>query len=137
MSKMTGLIFFLGFAIVGMAIWKLLLVESPFKGYEIVNYKLENKNYRLLVADTPEKQERGLMYFRTLEGIDGMIFTFPKKEKRAFWNKNTFMDLTLYWVNDGKIESKSELPSIEKSNGIVTVSSTTEVDTVIEMPHQR
>ena len=110
------------------------LDQNRYKEFARINYKLENKNLKLLVADTPEKWQRGLMYFRKLEGVDGMIFIFPEKELRTFWNKNTFMNLDLYWLDDDRIVGKSFLPSIEKSKEIITVSSPKEVNKVIELP---
>ena len=110
------------------------LDQNRYKEFARINYKLENKNLKLLVADTPEKWQRGLMYFRKLEGVDGMIFIFPEKELRTFWNKNTFMNLDLYWLDDDRIVGKSFLSLIEKSKEIITVSSPKEVNKVIELP---
>lgn len=106
---------------------------TNLKDYSIVNYQLNNKNLRLLVADTPQKQEKGLMNFRKIEGFDGMIFKFLTIEDRQFWNKNTFMDLKIYWIKNNKIVGISDLPSIEKA-GQVIISSPQPVDCVIELP---
>jgi len=101
----------------------------------ILTYSLNKKQYKLLIADTPEKWEKGLMFFRKLDqGVDGMIFLFPDKQYRSFWNKNTYMDLDLYWFNDEKVVGKSFLPSIEKSKEIVVVNSSKPVNKVIELP---
>lgn len=108
--------------------------QDRYKEFTRINYNLENKNLRLLVADTPEKWGQGLMFFRKLEGVDGMIFIFPDKQPRTFWNKNTLMDLDLYWIDDDKVVSKNSLPSIEKSKEIITVNSDKQVDKVIEIP---
>lgn len=115
-------------------LFRFLLRENKFKNFKIINYQLQNKDYKLLEADTPQKWERGLMYFRKLDGVDGMIFIFPDKESRTFWNKNTFMDLELLWLDDDKVVGKSSLLSIEKSKEVVTVSSPKEVNKVIEIP---
>ena len=107
--------------------------QNQYKDFRTINYQLSTTNYKLLVADTPEKWERGLMFFRKLKGVDGMIFLFPDKQPRTFWNKNTFIDLELSWINDDKIVGKSFLPSIEKSKEIVTVNSPSAVNKVIEL----
>ncbi|OGK16701.1 hypothetical protein A2774_00170 [Candidatus Roizmanbacteria bacterium RIFCSPHIGHO2_01_FULL_39_12c] len=109
---------------------------DKYKVFKKIFYKLEDKNLRLLVADTPEKWQKGLMYFRTLEGVDGMIFIFPDSEIRTFWNKNTYMDLDIYWINGDKVVGKNYLPSIEQSKRIVTVSSPEPADKVIEIPER-
>ncbi|OGK25002.1 hypothetical protein A2954_05975 [Candidatus Roizmanbacteria bacterium RIFCSPLOWO2_01_FULL_37_12] len=109
-------------------------LQNKYKDFSIINYKLEGNNYKLLLADSSERWERGLMNFRSLEGVDGMIFIFPNKEIRNFWNKNTLMDLELLWIDGDKIVGRSELPSIEKSKEIVNVQSQKPVDKVIELP---
>lgn len=106
---------------------------NKYKGYSILNYKLLTTNYQLLVADTPEKWTKGLMYFRSLEGVDGMIFIFPDKQPRTFWNKNTLMNLDLYWLDENQVIGKSYLPSIEKSKEVVVVNSPNPVDKVVEI----
>lgn len=100
---------------------------------EIIPYVLEGKSYRLLVADSPREWEQGLMYKRHLDKADGMMFIFPNTEVRMFWNKNTYMDLNLYWIAEKKVVGRSTLPSIEKSKELVTVTSPAKVDTVVEV----
>lgn len=108
--------------------------RSQYKDFSVINYQLQSTNYRLLVADTAEKWEKGFMFFRKLEGVEGMIFLFPDKQPRIFWNKNTLMDLDLLWIDDDKVVGKSFLPSIERSKDIVTVNSPKPVNIVIEIP---
>lgn len=99
---------------------------------KIISYKLENKTYRLLVADTPKLWEEGLMYIKKQEGFDGMVFYFPEKEFRSFWNKNTLLDLDIYWLIDDRVIGKEVLSAITK-NGLRTVSSLQPVNRVIEI----
>ncbi len=113
--------------------------KSPlldFSNYQTINYKLGTVNYSLLVADTPTKWEKGLMYVRNKEDIggrDGMIFIFPETAPRNFWNKNTVIDLDLYWLKDNAVVGTSVLPSIENGSGIVSVNSPKPVNAVIEL----
>lgn len=105
-----------------------------WNGYTTTQMTLEGKTYTLVVAETPEHWEQGLMYVRKpVRGFDGMVFYFPEEQRLNFWNKNTFVDLTLYWLKNGEVVGTSELPSIEKSNGIVSVGSLEAVDTVVEI----
>ncbi len=103
------------------------------QNYKIISYQLEGRKYQLLVADNVQKWQTGLMNFRKLEGIQGMIFIFPDKQIRHFWNKNTYLDLDVYWINEDKVEGKSFLPSIERSKEIVTVISPAKVNKVVEI----
>ena len=105
-----------------------------YDNFRTIEYRLEGKNYHLFVADNQEKWTAGLMYFRKLEGVDGMIFLFPSLEVRSFWNKNTYMDLDVYWLAGDEVLGKSKLPSIEKSKEIVVVDSPAPANKVIEIP---
>ena len=96
------------------------VIIAPHKG--TIPYTLEGKQYMLLEAKTPQEWEKGLMNVRELDNADGMIFIFLDKKTRSFWNKNTYVDLDVYWLNDDEVIGKSFLSSIEK-NGIVYVTS--------------
>ncbi len=54
------------------------------------------------VADTPAKQERGLMFVKNLPENEGMIFVFDQDQEQAFWMKNTLIDLDMVFVNSHK-----------------------------------
>lgn len=107
-----------------------------FADYKTIQYHLEGRNYQLYVADTEDKWERGLMYVKNKEDVDnkdGMMFTFPENQPRTFWNNNTYSHLTLYWIKDGIIMGRSDLPSLTETKTITTVSSPVPVNTVIEL----
>ena len=92
-------------------------------------------SFKLLVADSPAKWEYGLMNVKSKKDIcghDGMIFTFPIAMPQTFWNKNTLVDLDIYWMNGEKKIGQSQLPAITKS-GLTTVSSPEAVDRVVEI----
>ncbi|MCS7152105.1 MAG: DUF192 domain-containing protein [Endomicrobia bacterium] len=110
------------------------LLQPEFK---IVRYELNGKIYSLYLADTPRKWEQGLMYKKRddllRKGIDGMLFVFPDVKQRMFYNKNTYVDLDIYWIKDDKIIDKTFLPSIKTSGRIVYILSPGEVDKVVEL----
>jgi uncharacterized membrane protein (UPF0127 family) len=98
-----------------------------------INYLIDGKKYRLLIADSPEEWEKGLMYVRKLNNADGMIFIFPDKQTRTFWNKNTYLNLDVYWIQGNQIVGKDHLPSIEKSKDIVYIQSIAKIDKALEI----
>jgi uncharacterized membrane protein (UPF0127 family) len=56
------------------------------------------------VAATPEQQERGLMFRRTLAGNRGMIFPYEPAQDVAFWMQNTLIPLDIVFIrSDGTI----------------------------------
>ena len=69
-------------------------------------YLINNKNYCLLTANNQQEWERGLMYYKKPVDFDGMIFIFPDKQVRSFWNKNTYVDLDIYWMDGETIVGK-------------------------------
>jgi uncharacterized membrane protein (UPF0127 family) len=119
----AGVIFFL-------LRWKVLLSNKK----NTISYVLNNRKYELLTAATPQEWEKGLMFYRKLDGADGMMFIFPDKKVRNFWNKNTFMDLRLYWLDGDTVIGESFLPSVEKNKETVIVSSPGKANKVIELP---
>lgn len=122
------------FFIVGLLIILYLnFFKSSCKNKQAIKYKLNNKNYCLLVADSPTKRGRGLMFYKKPVDFDGMIFIFPNKERLTFWNQNTYLDLDIYWLDSDKVVGISYLPSILKSKQIITVQSSSKVNKVIEI----
>lgn len=99
-------------------------------------YVIEGHTYLLLTAKNSSEWERGLMFYKDkkdLKGADGMIFIFPDKEFRTFWNKNTYLDLDVYWIDGDRVVGKSYLPKIKKDEEVSTVGSPEKVDKVIEL----
>ncbi|MDA1317004.1 MAG: DUF192 domain-containing protein [bacterium] len=107
--------------------------QALWEGYETRKMTIEETEYTLVVADTPERWQQGLMHVRKPVAYDGMVFIFPQATMQSFWNQNTFEDLTIYWMSEGEVVGESELPSIEKNKNIVTVQSPGPADTVVEI----
>jgi hypothetical protein len=96
-------------------------------------YRINDKDYCLLTTRSQSEWERGLMFYKKPVDFDGMIFIFPDRQIRSFWNKDTYMDLSLYWMDGEKMIGKSFLPSILKSKKTVVVKSDREVNRVVEI----
>lgn len=59
-----------------------------------------------LVADTPQKQEKGLMFVTDLPENKGMLFVFDQEKDQYFWMKNTLVDLDMVFIGaDKKVTS--------------------------------
>jgi len=56
------------------------------------------------VAATPEQQERGLMFVKSLRPDRGMLFPYDPPQDVAFWMKNTLIPLDILYIRaDGTI----------------------------------
>ena len=73
---------------------------------------------RAEVAHTFETRMQGLMFRKYLGPNEGMLFVFPQSESHCMWMKNTFIPLSVAFIDDkGRIVSISEmLPQTETSH---------------------
>jgi uncharacterized membrane protein (UPF0127 family) len=56
------------------------------------------------IAATPDQQERGLMFRKSIAPDRGMIFPYEPPQEVAFWMKNTLIPLDIIYIRaDGTI----------------------------------
>jgi len=58
---------------------------------------------RVEVADTPEEQERGLMFRQSMPDNEGMLFVFKESHEMSFWMRNTLIPLDIAFVGADSI----------------------------------
>ena len=61
-------------------------------------------HFTVEVAASPEEQERGLMFRRSIDPDRGMIFPYSPPQEVGFWMKNTWIPLDIAFIrSDGTI----------------------------------
>jgi uncharacterized membrane protein (UPF0127 family) len=84
------------------------LPDQPQSGLREVPLSINSKTgvhqFSVDVAATPEQQERGLMFVKSLAPDRGMIFPYDPPQQIAFWMKNTLIPLDIIFIRaDGTI----------------------------------
>ena len=71
---------------------------------------------RVEVADTLEKQERGLMFRQSMPENEGMLFVYKEPQEMSFWMRNTFIPLDIVFVGaDGIILNIHQARPLDES----------------------
>ncbi|HWQ13781.1 MAG TPA: DUF192 domain-containing protein, partial [Roseiflexaceae bacterium] len=70
---------------------------------------------RLQVVATPETRARGLMFYRSLPEDAGMLFVFPADGQHAFWMRNTFIPLSVAFLDaEGRILNIADMQPLDE-----------------------
>jgi len=51
------------------------------------------------IADTERLRQTGLMHRKTMPRDHGMLFVFPREQKMNFWMKNTYIPLSIAYID--------------------------------------
>jgi uncharacterized membrane protein (UPF0127 family) len=78
----------------------------PKECLAIINAKGERCLFIVELAVTPEEQEKGLMFRRTLAPDAGMLFVLATPQIVDFWMKNTILPLDMIFIRkDGTVDA--------------------------------
>ncbi|MBX7158373.1 MAG: DUF192 domain-containing protein [Verrucomicrobiae bacterium] len=71
---------------------------------ELQILKIDQKELKIELADSPQEWAKGLMYRKTLPKNQGMLFAFPQARRASFWMQNTYVPLSIAFINrEGEI----------------------------------
>lgn len=87
---------------------------------------------RVQLADTPEKQARGLMYVEHMPPRQGMLFPMQPPRQARFWMRNTLIPLDLIFILPGgmigQIVTRSDTQSDRITQSVDKVSAVLELN---------
>ena len=91
----------------------LLIAVVPCFGEELATFQKSTlvidtstgpHRFSVEMAETPQEQEQGLMFRRSLPADAGMLFDFGTTQPAAFWMKNTLIPLDMVFIAaDGRV----------------------------------
>jgi len=68
------------------------------------------------IAATPEQQERGLMFRKSLADDRGMIFPYDPPQNVSFWMRNTLIPLNIIFIrSDGTIVRITKAKALDET----------------------
>lgn len=65
--------------------------------------ELKGIELNVQIADQPNERAKGLMFVKSMDENDGMLFVWDEAEPRSFWMQNTYIPLDIVYLNEGKI----------------------------------
>ncbi len=76
-----------------------LAAKNKFCNTHIINNKNKKIALNIEIADNAKSMTKGLMFRKSLERNNGMIFVFRREKKLRFWMKNTYLPLSIAYIN--------------------------------------
>lgn len=76
---------------------------------------INSNSINVQVAETSDQHEKGLMFRTHLKNDEGMLFVFDNESVRTFWMKNTFVPLSIAFLN-----AKKEIIDIQDMNPAIS-----------------
>lgn len=76
------------------------MAEINDKESNLVDITIGDKKYKVEIADTSEKQEKGLMGRKSLPEDQGMLFIYDEPQDLSYWMKNTLISLDIIFIDD-------------------------------------
>ena len=96
--------------------------------------EIRGQRIAIEIADTPEKQAKGLGERDSLAWDHGMYFEYDQPAFYAFWMKGMRFSIDIIWLRDGRIVGYEPNVPFEKGANGPTVRPRELIDAVLEVP---
>ena len=78
----------------------LVCLAKCWAGDERIVVQIGGQRVQLEIADDPAERNQGLMRRETLAANSGMVFVFPQPDKHCMWMRNTYIPLSVAFLDD-------------------------------------
>jgi uncharacterized membrane protein (UPF0127 family) len=79
-----------------------VLANQTLKAHFVAPSQQVSETLSLRIASTPAQRAKGLMFEKSLEPNEGMLFIFPAAAPRTFWMKNTPLSLDMIFIGSDR-----------------------------------
>jgi uncharacterized protein len=87
--------------------------DCRFVEFEQKTIMVGTNQLKIFISENQCQLEKGLMNVKSLSN-DGMLFVLPTEMKAAFWMRNTYIDLSIAFIDsDGMILEIKNMSSID------------------------
>lgn len=80
--------------------WPYVVKEGIQERDEISSLIINNNEFKVEVADTPEKREKGLSGREYLPEDTVLLFVFSESEKHGIWMKDMLFSIDIVWLDE-------------------------------------
>jgi uncharacterized protein len=110
---------------------------APVTPLRIIKVSINGNIFNVEVADTKERQAKGLGDRESLPIDSGMVFSFGTPGQHTFWMKGMKFPIDIIWINSGKIvkiDKNAQPPTPgQKDEDLERFSSGVNVTSVLEV----
>jgi uncharacterized protein len=76
--------------------------QQPEVKFDLIKIQIGSKSWNVELAKTSEQHQKGMMYREKLSENEGMLFVFEDSSQLNFWMKNTYVDLSIAYIDKNK-----------------------------------
>ena len=119
---MPGLLTALGLLALTMFATRAMGCSGSESGLPVISLSVDGRSVKAEVAATTASRARGLMYRRDMGRNAGMLFVYDRAEPLSFWMKNTYLPLTIAFIDSSHtivhLEDMSPLTSTSHASPV-------------------
>lgn len=93
---------YLKYRVISILIFFLMITACSAESPELYSLYIGDLEIKVETAISEEERQRGLMYRQELPADQGMLFVFDRDDHYGFWMKNTYIPLSIAFIDNNK-----------------------------------